>query len=576
MVRTLGPYELLRPLGQGGMAEVFLARRRISGTVEKRLVIKRIRREHASDPRFVAMFVQEARLSMSLVHKNIVPVFDFGRAGDELFLAMELVDGPDLGKILEHARAHGERLAPMLVAYIALEACQALDYAHGTSDAHGRPRALVHRDVTPGNVLISRAGEIKLVDFGVAAGAAELASGKIRGTPAYMSPEQACGKVVDGRADVFSMGLLMWEALAGRRAYDGRDNARLLEQARAGQVPDLPDDVPGPLGRIVARATAVDLGERFAGARDMQLALDGYLVAARAAAGGAPPSHALAEWLRVHAIEDQGPAERDIEVPAGSVVTFLDDGEEEILGQAGTSTMRSVAETMVESESKPESESEPEPEPESGVRSDAASGTGSSTSAFRRLAPLLTAGLALGAMALGVRLWPDAGDIKPPPAPATPAHMTRSATPSADASAPDAGASISSPAPANPANVATPARPSGVQSPRANPAAGARANPADDTPRGAPPEPAPRTKKRPRADARPAAAPGIIKISATPWARVTVLGSGEQCDETPCVLRLAAGAHTLRLVNPVAGLSKDRTIEIAAGQTLVVRETWTR
>ena len=135
--RPLGRYELLRPIARGGMAEVFLARRRGAAGVQKRLVIKRIRPERAGDPRLLGLFVKEARLSMDLVHANIVPVFDFGRVGDALFLAMEFVDGRDLGAALLRSRERGAALDPLLVAHIGGEACQALHYAHGKKDGAG-------------------------------------------------------------------------------------------------------------------------------------------------------------------------------------------------------------------------------------------------------------------------------------------------------------------------------------------------------------------------------------------------------------------------------------------------------
>ena len=152
MARALGRYELLRPLARGGMADVFLARRRAAG-IEKWLVVKRMRPETSSDPRFLDMFIREARLSMSLVHQNIVPVFDFGKIDDQVFLAMERIEGNDLG--LSLARAANHRLPPLLAAFIAAEACQALDYAHRRKGPDGTLLGIVHRDVTPRNVLLS-------------------------------------------------------------------------------------------------------------------------------------------------------------------------------------------------------------------------------------------------------------------------------------------------------------------------------------------------------------------------------------------------------------------------------------
>ncbi len=357
MAASVGRYELVRELGRGGMAEVFLARRRGPGGVEKRLALKRIRRERARDPRLLEMFVEEARLSMTLAHKNIVPMFDFGRAGDELFLVMEYVDGADLAAALEGARAAESPLSAIVAAHVALEACQALDYAHRARGEDGTRHSIVHRDVTPRNVLLSYAGEVKLADFGVATSETDIGTGKVRGTPAYMAPEQAAGGEVDERADVFSLGLVLWEMLAGRRAYDGTDKQTLLAQARAAEVPPVADDAPAALREVVARAVARDPDDRFPSARAMQLALDHYLVSAREP-GTAPPGVLLADWLvEVAPPQVRRTGEQAVVVPpaltgAAEVVTFLDDGAAELARVAplapSDATIRSVAETVAE------------------------------------------------------------------------------------------------------------------------------------------------------------------------------------------------------------------------------------
>jgi hypothetical protein len=571
------------------MAEVFLARR-VSGGVEKRLVIKRIRRERASDPRFVAMFVEEARLSMALVHRNIVPVFDFGRAGDELFLAMELVDGPDLDAMLRQAREHGTRLEPMLVAYIALEACQALEHAHYAHAPDGTPRPLVHRDVTPRNVLVSRAGEVKLVDFGVATSevAAGRDAGKVRGTPAYMAPEQARGDGVDGRADLFSLGLVMWEALAGRRAYEGRRQDELMAQARAGQVPPLPEDVPGgipgALRRIVARATAAQPAQRYASAREMQLALDEYLVSARAAASSAPPSHLLAAWIQERFVPEPR-VSADIAVPDGPVVTFLDDGAGSVIGDQERATVRSLAETVAEpaaADALGAAEVGRASGAEAGMGahrgSDAPAGAPAAAPARGTRAWMLGAaavGLAAVAVAVALGRTGAPAALAPSPTAATtplPVHTSDVAPTVPAAPARDAGPAAAAAAQAlRDAPDARPGQSPGQQQTsdeRPGQPAGAR----PDRPTARPPRP-PGDGAPAHADTAPAPAPGTVKISVTPWARVTVAGSNASCAETPCVLALPAGKHTLRLVNPVAGLTKDRVIDLAPGETLVVRET---
>jgi tRNA A-37 threonylcarbamoyl transferase component Bud32 len=315
------------------MADVFLARRRGAAGVEKRLVVKRIRPEHASNPRFVELFINEARLSVDLAHANIVPVFDFGRDGDELFLAMEHVDGRDLAAALRRASERGAPLDPVLVAHIGAECCQGLDYAHRRAG-----RGLVHRDVTPRNVLLSFAGEVKLTDFGVASLDEDRELGRLRGTPAYMSPEQARGEPVDGRSDLFSLGLVLAEAATGERAYRGADTAVLLAAARAGLVPPLPERLPTELRAALERATRPARDDRFPDARAMQRALDAVVIAARAADPTRPaPSHELAAWLA--ALFPDRNAD--------------DSGEPAVVGAHGVATMRSIAETLGEEPARP-------------------------------------------------------------------------------------------------------------------------------------------------------------------------------------------------------------------------------
>ncbi|HEU5055880.1 MAG TPA: serine/threonine-protein kinase [Kofleriaceae bacterium] len=518
----LGRYELVRPLARGGMAELFLARRRGPGGVEKRLVIKRVRRERASDPRFIDMFVREARLSMSFAHKNIVPVFDFGRVGDELFLVMEYVDGVDLAAVLGRAPEGGAPPDPLVVAFIGEEACQALAYVHeAVGLATGS--AVVHRDVSPSNVLLSYSGEVKLLDFGLATSETEI--GRVRGTPAYMAPEQARGEPLDPRADVFALGLVLWEALAGRRAYAGPDQAAVLALARQGEVPPLDEErAPPPLRQIIERATRAAPDQRFADARAMQVALDEFLVDARAARERRTPAHQLlADWVRkLFPLPAPVPSE-EVAVPAGPVATFLDDGEEEV---AQARTARSVAATV--------GEVEPGPSPPA------------ARPAPRRwpwaLALVLAAG---GAAAAAVSLWPRG-------------------------SAPTAGAVLSDAAPAR-ASAPPDAAP---------PAPDAAPPPAPDAaPAPAPPVARPPGKQRPprAGDGGPSAGPpGTLQLDSTPWATVRIAGRRESCKETPCTLRLPPGTYRVRLANPLAHLEKEVQVTIESGRTVKVRESLTR
>ncbi|MCB9560758.1 MAG: serine/threonine protein kinase [Kofleriaceae bacterium] len=338
---SLGRYEILRLIAKGGMAEVFLARRRSAGGIDKRVVVKRIRSERATDPRLMALFVREARVSMALSHQNIVPVFDFGRAGDALLLAMEHVDGRDLGALLAAARDRAEPLDPVLVAFIGAECCAALAYAHGRDFEDGAI-GVIHRDVTPRNILLSWSGEVRLTDFGVAALRREDV-GAVRGTPGYMAPEQARGEQVDGRADLYALGLVLREAATGQRAR-AAEPAEAMAQARAGElVPLAPDGpaMPPGLAAIVARATAARVEDRFADARAMHHALEEFALDARAERRDVGvPSRLLADRMAALFGADRGSID-DRPQPM-EAVTFLDDGEEALLG---TATAHSLAET---------------------------------------------------------------------------------------------------------------------------------------------------------------------------------------------------------------------------------------
>ncbi len=338
MSRALGRYELLRPLARGGMAEVYLARRKAAG-VEKWLVVKRIRAQLAGDVRFLDLFVREARLSMSLTHQNIVPVFDFGRIDDQVFLAMERVEGKDLGSSL--ARAGDRKLPPLVAAFIAAECCQALDYAHRRKSPDGTPLGIVHRDVTPRNVLLSWSGEVKLTDFGIAALAGD-ATTKLIGTPAYMAPEQARGEPLDARADVYALGLVLRELLTGERARPGGERDTSLAAAKTGELVPWTAGVPAALVAIVDRATSPAAEARFADARAMLEQLDDFSVADRAANKGDAPARQLAAWLDEVWGTERDDDSIDGDVQGNHLVSFLDDGALDVIG---TGTERSMAAT---------------------------------------------------------------------------------------------------------------------------------------------------------------------------------------------------------------------------------------
>ena len=340
MSRALGRYELLRPLARGGMGEVYLARRRAAG-VEKWLVVKRMRPERAGDARFLDLFMREAKLSMSLAHQNIVPVFDFGRIDDQVFLAMERIEGKDLGSTLAKT---GRGLSPLLAAFIAAECCQALDYAHRRRGPDGAPLGIVHRDVTPRNVLLSWSGEVKLTDFGIAALAGDAFRSAV-GTPAYMAPEQARGEATDARADVYAVGLVLREAWTGVRARAGSDREATLALARDGVLATWPDGFEGPLREIVDRATSASPDARYADARSLLEALDAFILEERGAKKGDAPARQLAAWLDATWQEEREESAIDEAIEGDHLVSFLDDGALDVLG---TGTQRSMAATAAD------------------------------------------------------------------------------------------------------------------------------------------------------------------------------------------------------------------------------------
>jgi serine/threonine protein kinase len=292
--RRFGPYTLFAPVGRGGMAELFLARAETELGATKLAVVKLILPAFGSDPRFSEMLIHEAKLAAGLSHRHIVQVHDLGRDEGRLYIAMEYVEGFDLNALLRLCTLNGEGLPAEYALGIVADVLEGLDYAHR--------RGLVHRDVSPSNVLISYEGEVKLCDFGIAHAndlvreGREEASEALKGKAGYMSPEHARGESLDARADVFAAGIILWELLAGRRLYKMRCEVPLLEQARRAEIPALPDKgLPNreDLERIVGRALAKDKDDRYPSAAAFLLELEGYL----ARAGLLASRLKLGEWI---------------------------------------------------------------------------------------------------------------------------------------------------------------------------------------------------------------------------------------------------------------------------------------
>jgi len=302
--RSLGPYTLFDRIGKGGMAEIFLARTTTELGGSRLVVVKQILPHLADVPGFADLLVAEAKLAARLNHANIVQILDLGRQGDVLYIAMQYVEGFDLNELL---RRCARTKTPVPVEYallIVIEMLRALDYAHRRMTDDGQPLGIVHRDISPSNVLISFEGEVKLCDFGITRAndvAEVLPEDAIKGKAGYMSPEHARGDQVDARADLFAAGIVLWELLAGKRMYKAGVGAgpTLLDLAREANVPELPARGlrhEEELHAIVHKALARDRDERYPNAQAMLRDLEAYV--ARAGLVASPIR--LGDWLMDH------------------------------------------------------------------------------------------------------------------------------------------------------------------------------------------------------------------------------------------------------------------------------------
>jgi serine/threonine-protein kinase len=279
-----GKYEVLETLGRGGMAEVFRALSVGVAGFRRPVVIKRILPQLASNKQFVDMFIKEASIAASLDHPNIVQVFDLGQDEGDLFMVLEHVPGIDLGVMAQYYSDHGGGIPHELVAFVAVDVCKALECAHGQRDPRGRPRPVIHRDVSPQNVLLSVAGAVKLADFGLAmalGGTRATTPGIIKGKLGYMSPEQATGqRDLDIRSDLFSLGVVLHEALSGRRLFVGPTAAAIIQRVRSAQVPLLAEvapSVPVVLAELVHSLLQQHRDDRPSSAQEVRRVLSRYL-----------------------------------------------------------------------------------------------------------------------------------------------------------------------------------------------------------------------------------------------------------------------------------------------------------
>ncbi|HEX3481877.1 MAG TPA: serine/threonine-protein kinase, partial [Kofleriaceae bacterium] len=282
--RMLGKYQLIAEIARGGMGVVYLAMIQGPGGFNKLVVVKELKPELVEEPAFLTMFLDEARLAARLSHPNIVQTNEVGNDGDRYFMAMDYLDGRGLDQIRRRSKVAGFGLSVPMHLRVMCDMLSGLDYAHKMTDFDGSPLNIVHRDVSPQNVFVTFDGQVKLLDFGIAKASDsmyETHAGVVKGKVSYMSPEQGRGWKVDARADVFSAGVMLWEALTGKRMREGKNEQEKLWALVSNEIPrasELKPWVPPELDEICARAMAWNRDERYASAGAMQQDLERYLI----------------------------------------------------------------------------------------------------------------------------------------------------------------------------------------------------------------------------------------------------------------------------------------------------------
>jgi serine/threonine protein kinase len=295
----LDRYELLCPIASGGMATVWLARLRGKRGFEKLFAIKTIRTELVEDARFQEMFLDEARIASGIQHPDVAQILDLGEQEDVLFIVMEWVDGDSLAKIRKLVSKRGGKMPVGLALRILADACAGLHAAHELRDDAGEPRGIVHRDVSPQNILVSTSGAVKVIDFGIAKAQdrqqGETRTGVVKGKVQYMAPEQVHkGRTVDRRADIWALGVCLHEVVAGRPPNDGDDDVEVIRKLMSNEAPRVAEGLPEAIVRVLDRSMALDPDARFPTAAGMQRALE----AAMKELGESSTSEDVAAFLR--------------------------------------------------------------------------------------------------------------------------------------------------------------------------------------------------------------------------------------------------------------------------------------
>lgn len=556
-----GRYRLLRRIAVGGMAEIFLARHEGPGGFAKTVVVKRVLPHLADNPTLVQMFLDEARIASQFSHPNVVQVFDFGQEGGTYYLAMEYVQGENLQTLMRAAR-NAKRAIPLDIACrLVTPICAGLHHAHTLTDSSGNSLKVVHRDISPVNIMVSFSGVVKVVDFGIARAEGRLQqtrTGVIKGKFHYMSPEQVLAKDLDARSDVFAIGIVLHELLTGQKLFV-RENQ--LETARAILTDEIPSPgslrmgVPNELDAIVMRALSRDPEHRYGSAKALRKDLLGLFDAGVMLASGIEIEEYIRDLLgdeRVLARQAQANTDPEFTIPEEGVArpTPTTDGDQALEAEAETRLKQRRTREVTR----------PLPDEGTGLQIRAALGW---REALGRVPAVewwvVGIILLLGGLGLLFVLMPR-GEGPALPVSTEVARATVAAPEARPARVPTEPASVPTPietavAPAPEARPPVATRPRRTRQPRTP-----VARPAPLTP---PPLPAVETV---------APTYGTLEVNCIPWCRIYIDGVDSELNSPARGIRLTAGRHLVRVTNPPSGKESQRSVTIS--QDRVTREAF--
>ncbi|MDH3623987.1 MAG: protein kinase [Myxococcales bacterium] len=536
--KIISRYRILDRIADGGMGEVYRAKMETLGGAEKVVALKVVRKDLAENDEFASLFIDEARLAMGLSHANIVQSFDAGRIDNQLFLAMEYVSGFHLGDLLQASERHlGQPIPQRHLIYIAVEVLKGLDYAHRRVDTDDRSLGIVHRDVSPGNILISFEGEVKVADFGIAKSALRsrrTTAGRVKGKLPYIAPEQLRESGVDRRTDLYSLGSVMYEALTDRWLVDPNDTERAIQdvlQGRFATPREIDADIPEALEAIVLRALSTEPGGRYPTAPAMRQELEQYALSEGYLLSSADLADFLAEicsgtdeWTAVGMSRSTEPPRPSSPSPSNDAGPFND-----LLGaqlrKLDTADTYSVFTT----------------DEVSGALDPSALGASTGDLPIRRGRrlgwTLAFVGLVAAAVVFGLR------------GPEEPQSEASAITEVQEQEPPTEAPTTEKTAAANLEEVAAPIEPIRPPAPEEVPSRPKR------------------TKRRATAKVIPVAAePAFVSVNSDPWSYVVI--DGERIRATPLRgHRVTPGRHQVILRNPEAGLERRFEIEVKPGES---------